>query len=212
MLLRILTIKRRKLSQMPDNKANKAATGKDTARGKGTNPKKEATSNEIAELIAILGSDDNLANEDARTALIKIGKPAVPSLIKLLRDKNDHVRWEAAKALTSMGDPSSAPALTRALEDKVFDVRWIAAEGLIGMGVQGLIPTLEALVTEKERDWIWEGAHHIIHDLAKGRLESILRPVLEAYDSQEPHMTVPLAVRKALQELRPMRKPSRKPK
>ncbi|MGA9048571.1 MAG: HEAT repeat domain-containing protein [Dehalococcoidia bacterium] len=191
---------------MPNNEADKAAMGEKTTRGINTRLKKESEHNSIESLIAMLGGDDNLTHEDARIALVKIGKPAVPSLIKLLKNERTHVRWEAAKALASLGDPSSAPALTNTLDDKVFDVRWIAAEGLIGLGVQGLIPVFEALVSERKRDWLWEGAHHVIHDLAKGRLEIVLRPVLDAYDSPEPHLSVPLAARKALEELKSMQK------
>jgi hypothetical protein len=195
---------------MPDNRVNKASTSKNVARGKDIRPKKQSADNKIEELIARLGTDDTLAHEDARTALIKIGTSAVPALVELLKDPRAHVRWEVAKALVSIGAHSSAPALAEALEDKIFDVRWLAAEGLIGMGIAGLIPTMDALITEKKRDWIWDGAHHVIHDLSKGRLENILKPVLDAYDSGEPHLAVPLAVRKALAELRTMQKTDRK--
>ena len=52
-------------------------------------------------------------------ALIKIGKPAVPYLIKALNKRDgEGKRLRAARALGEIGDPAAIKALTKALDDK----------------------------------------------------------------------------------------------
>jgi HEAT repeat protein len=156
---------------------------------------------EIAALIAKLGDKDGLIRETARLSIIDFGQSAVPSLVKLLGDKREQVRWEAVNALSEIADASAARALVKCLEDKVFEVRWLAAEALIKIGVEGLIPALRAILLNPEPDWLWEGVRHIVHDLAKGDLESPLAPLKAAFDDVDYRMKVPLEARKALDRL-----------
>ena len=82
-------------------------------------------------------AEDAVVRRRARNGLIVLGNLAVDPLIQLLRDPTTHVRWEAAKALGSIGAPRAAPALVRVLdEDEDFDVRWLAAEALAGLGAR----------------------------------------------------------------------------
>jgi HEAT repeat protein len=113
------------------------------------------------------------------------------------------VRWEAAKALGQISDPTAAEALVRALEDEMFDVRWLAAEGLITLGRGALLPLLHALVERSDSEWLREGAHHVFHDLVKGKpdLKDILQPVLATLDDVEPSLEVPFAAETALNKL-----------
>jgi HEAT repeat protein len=55
---------------------------------------------------------------------------AVPSLVKALRDRDEHVRASAAKSLGQLGNAQAVPALTRALKDKDRHVQASAAEAL----------------------------------------------------------------------------------
>jgi HEAT repeat protein len=156
----------------------------------------------IRSLIADLRSKDGMVRQRARQSLVAIGKPAVISLVKLLRDRNDQVRWEAAKALGEIGDRRAAPALIAALEDEEFDVRWLAAEGLIALGGEGLVPLLEALVKCPQSVWLRAGAHHFLHDLAKAGLRKQVASLLEALEGVEPEIEVPPAARKLLNTLK----------
>jgi HEAT repeat protein len=158
-------------------------------------------SEQIAALIARLADKDGLTREAARLALIDIGQPAVPSLVRQLFDKRDQVRWEAANALAEIADPSSTRALVKALEDKVFDVRWLAADGLIRIGEPSLAPLLRAIIVNPQPDWLWEGARHVIHDLAKGDLEPVLASLKTAFDAPDYRVQVPLEARTALKRL-----------
>jgi HEAT repeat protein len=157
----------------------------------------------IDSLIADLGSSDGFVRQDARIALIRMGEPAVESLIKALKNKSEPAHWEAAKALSLIGDPRSVQALVQALEDDEFGVRWLAAEGLITVGYRSLAPLLQALLDRSESVRLREGAHHVLHDLVSRHLinrasSEQVKPVLAALDDIEPAIEVPLVAHKAL--------------
>lgn len=155
----------------------------------------------ISSLIAELSRKDGLVRERARQSLVAIGAPAVASLIEALANPSELLRWEAAKALGEIGNPTAAPALVAALEDNVFDVRWLAAEGLIAVGDKGLVPLLQALVERSDSMWLREGAHHVLHDISRGELKEIVRPVLAALEDIQPSLEVPFAAKTVLNVL-----------
>jgi len=170
-------------------------------------------------LINTLSSHKDKAREGARHALVAMGNVAVPPLIEALKNKNTLMRWEAAKALSEIGEPETAPVLVEALEDEDFDVRWLAAEGLIKMNIKGLKPLLEALEQRADSIWLLEGAHHVFHDLAKGGLRKVLTPMLVALEALDPSfggswrgrhesaLELPFAAHQALETLETLRKP-----
>jgi len=137
-------------------------------------------------LIVNLSSHDDAIRLRSRLSLVAVGKAAVPSLTKALKDKDNLTRWEAAKALGEIGAPESAPALVDALEDEEFDVRWLAAEGLVRMSIRALKPLLHALTERGDSELLREGAHHVIHDLNKGALKKYLEQVHAALNDVKP--------------------------
>lgn len=155
----------------------------------------------INDLMTTLASKDGLARQRAREFLIEVGKPAVPALMEALTSPNQQLRWEAAKALSEIGDPRSAPALVTASEDNDPGIRWMAAEGLIKIGRPGLAPLLEALVEHSNSVRLRQGAHRVVGALAKGNLYPQLRPVLMALESTQPVVDVPQAAQNALETL-----------
>jgi hypothetical protein len=156
---------------------------------------------EIPSLVDELTCDNLIICQKARRALVEIGHDAVPYLIQALKSKKEWVRWEATKALGQIGDSSAAEALVRALEDRQFDVRWLAAEGLIVIGKPALIPLLKALIENPKSLELREGVHHVLHDMYRGELDSILKPVMAALEGPEPSMELPVAATKALDEI-----------
>jgi HEAT repeat protein len=151
--------------------------------------------------ITALSSKDDGVRVRARQFLVTKGKGSVPSLAKALKDKDDLVRWEAAKALGEIGGPEGASSLVKALEDEAFDVRWLAALGLIAMNIKGLKPLLHALMEQGDSAFLRQGAHHVIHDLNKGELRRYLSALLAALENVDPTMTVPQAAYHALEML-----------
>ena len=162
-----------------------------------------STSDKMAELIIELRSKDGIRRERARKSLVRLGKSAVPTLIGLLSDKNEHMRWEACKALGSIKDPEAAGSLVGALSDRGMEIRWLAAEGLIDLGRSSVIPLLDALELQFDSLFLRQGAHHVLHALQRQRLldESTLA-VLDSLRSLGPRMAVALAAKKALDSLR----------
>jgi len=155
----------------------------------------------IQSLVTDLASEDGMVRIKARRRLVAYKSRSVAPLIKALSSKSDYVRWEAAKTLGQIGSPASIQALLRALEDNMFDVRWLAAEGLIGIRQKAVVPMLKKLVKHSDSFWLLEGIHHVMHDMNKGELRDVLKPVLVALESSEPSLTVPLAARVALNTL-----------
>jgi hypothetical protein len=155
----------------------------------------------IDSLMGDLVCDDVILCQKARRRLVVMGHRAVPSLVKALGSKKFWVRWEAAKALAQIGDPTATIALIKALEDKEFDVRWLAAEGLINIGRKAVVPLLEALIDNPRSTWLQQGAHHILHDMNRGDLDEVLKPVMNALEDMEAYVEVALSARKALDML-----------
>ena len=159
----------------------------------------------IQALIKEMTSDeDAMKRHKARLALVEIGSPAVPYLIEAMQNKRDWVRWEAANGLGAIADAAAVPALVEALRDKVFDVRWLAAKGLIQIGWRSTIPVIESLIDHADSVWMRDGAHHVLHDLAKGRFQEPLEPILASLEGVEAAVEIPLTGRKVLEALKPI--------
>ena len=153
---------------------------------------------DMTSLVDELTCDDIIRCQKARRSLVANGHTAVPYLIEALGSSRNWVRWEAAKALSQIGDPSSTDALVKALEDKEFDVRWLAAEGLIAIGRKSVMPLLRALIDNPKSVWLREGAHHVFHDMDRGDWNKALRPVMAAFEHVEPSAEVTFAAKMAL--------------
>jgi len=170
-------------------------------------PGNSTTVDEIEALIGNLRAPEAVARKAARQRLLKIGKPAVPALIRALLDPVAHVRWEAAKTLSGIADPLASPALVSALEDKDHDVRWLAAAALAAQGRDALGPLLSALMERPDSDWLREGAHHVCHDLVHRRADPYAAKMLAALNASEPQMAAPLAAYDVLHALHALRRP-----
>jgi HEAT repeat protein len=153
------------------------------------------TSNEkICSLIESLSDANAAKRQRTRKALVALGKAAVNPLIDLLANARPHVRWEAAKALSKIGDPAAAPALVEALGDEESNVRWLAAVGLANMKLKGLMPLLTALVKHPDSIWLREAAHHVCRELIRTESLHELAPLLDALEHYDPEVSAPIAV------------------
>jgi hypothetical protein len=156
--------------------------------------------NEITDpLVLQLRGYDGARRLRARVALVKLGRPVVPLLLRLLTDHSQQVRWEACKALGSITLPSTAHQLVDALRDENMEVRWLAAEGLIGLKAYALQPLLKSLERHFGSDALRQGARHVLRALESENLlgeESIA--VLDALRYFEPKSSVMPAARRAL--------------
>jgi HEAT repeat protein len=163
---------------------------------------RSALSDPATSAVADLASPNGIVRQRARRSLVDRGPIIVPRLQEALYSPDWRVRWEAAKALTEIADPSAADALVAAMEDETAGVRWIAAEGVIALGHRGLVPLLHALIRNADSAWFRLGAHHVLRGIEGRGLDPYVAPVLEALSSAQPAMTVPLAAEEAIGRLR----------
>jgi HEAT repeat protein len=90
----------------------------------------------VVPLLLSLGDASEYLARLATDALIRLGRPAVPGLIRALaQDPQARVRANAARALAAIADTAAIPALFTALEDESALVAHWAEEGLERMGV-----------------------------------------------------------------------------
>ena len=153
---------------------------------------------EIEALIAELACSDVVRCQQARQALVDIGRPAVPALMELLSQSKEALRWEAAKALGEIADPAATDLFINSLEDNDFDIRWLSAEGLSAIGQEALVPLLKALTRHADSPWFRNGAHHYLRLMARRGLYDQLKPVLVALDDAEAYLEVPTAAERVL--------------
>ena len=164
----------------------------------------------IDSLIKQLSDKDGQVREKARLALVGTGKEATVPLTKILTAKDQQTRWEAAKALGAIADPSAIPALIKALEDNIFDIRWLASEALIAIGHDSIAPLLEALSESSDELFLREEAHHVIKYIFRdnpkaSELYNILKPVVDALEGSIPRIEVPGTAQTALEKLKRMK-------
>jgi HEAT repeat protein len=158
---------------------------------------------EMALLAVQLRSKNGVQRQRARTGLVKIGKPAIPLLINLLSDADDHVRWEACKTLGSIKDADAGSALVKSLSDEDEDVRWVAAEALCAVGHAAVVPLLQALEMHCESLFLRQGAHHVLRTLKRRhQLTEKTQAVLDTLRYLEPSVSVATAAQAALASLR----------
>lgn len=153
-------------------------------------PVSTETPSKIKRLIADLRSNAGDVRREARNTLVFIGKPAGDFLIPLLKDPDDDVGWEAAKALAKIADPRAASELVGLLMDHNFGVRWLAAEALIPLGREALNPLLEKPTEHSESPWLRRGALHVLPNLVKKApdLKEVVGPVIAALEGFEPEI------------------------
>jgi HEAT repeat protein len=89
----------------------------------------KSSSDKILSLIDILTNNKYNweTRENAAIHLSKLGKPAVESLVKLLKHNDSEVRWQAAEALGKIGDKRALESLIPLLNDNNDIVRLHAA-------------------------------------------------------------------------------------
>jgi len=168
---------------------------------KSTSRDDSTDTSDIGSLVGLLASKDGVKRCKARAELVDIGRPAVDSLVSAMKDRNQTVRWESAKALGQIRDPKSIDALVAALRDKLFDVRWLAAEALIGIGDKSVKPILQSIINYPESEEVREGAHHVLHDLVTSRYRDALKPVITSMEDITFTLDIPIEAKKALKAI-----------
>jgi HEAT repeat protein len=108
-------------------------------------------SNNSAELIRLIGSDDEAVVIEAirRAAALK-SPAAVPALGKMLTVGESDMRYAAVNALTEIGSAGAMQMLERALVDEDREVRIVAVRAIGARNARAALPRIEAAI--KGRD------------------------------------------------------------
>ncbi|XUW99983.1 MAG: HEAT repeat domain-containing protein [Dehalogenimonas sp.] len=164
--------------------------------------------NKIDSLISLLDCEDSIQCQKARRQLIKIGKPAVPALIAAASTGSMMPRWEAMRALGSIGGEDAMNALISHLGDADAGIRWASADSLVKIGERALMPVLKALIDNGKSLPFRDGAHHFLIDVASGSdpRTGIIEPVIKSIEEPVAELTAPVAAGVALDKLREFRK------
>jgi HEAT repeat protein len=101
---------------------------------------------DVRQLIEKLGDADPTERLTANQELVRIGKPAVPSLIPLLKETNTPRCWQAASILGQIGDQTCVPAVIEALESHHPILRQTLARVLGELGGDAVLSPLRELI------------------------------------------------------------------
>ena len=149
-----------------------------------------------------LNSKNSVKKLAARSTLVRMGKPIIPKMHKLLESENGLLRMEAAKIVELIADRRSIPFLIRLLDDKEFEIRWIAAEGLIKIGKRSILPLIKSVRDGESSYFHNKGAHHVLNGLLNESEKKKLRPLLLSLDdSNELGGTSPVEASKAIKTI-----------
>jgi HEAT repeat protein len=158
----------------------------------------------LESLMGLLSSKDGATRIKARKSLVALGKPAVPSLTRVLQNsKEDHVRWEAAKTLGAIGDPRAIPSLVKALEDNDQGVVWLSAEALSKFKKNAWPQLLHALIlSESDSVLLRNGAHHVLRNQKEDGFNDLLATLRTALQSSTGSESTPSAASDILKRLK----------
>ncbi len=101
-------------------------------------------------LLEVLKNGDEDLRSTTYWVLERMGLPAVPNLIKALKREDREIRSLAAYVLGNIREREAAPPLISILEDVDLGVRWEAVRALGKIGDSRAIPALLKILTAKD--------------------------------------------------------------
>ena len=158
----------------------------------------------IDNLISLLECDEGIKCQKARRQLVRIGQAAVPALITAASNGRMMKRWEAIRALGSLGGADAINALISHLGDSEPGIRWAAADALLKIGEPALAPVLRGVISNGKSLPFREGAHHFLIDAATGTdpHTPFLEPVIKSLEEPGADLAAPVAAEVALEKTR----------
>jgi len=97
------------------------------------------------QLISLLNDESRDVRNNAESSLVKIGEPAVETLVSALNNDNWRVRWHSAEILGEIGDKRGVKPLIDALNDHNNAVRSNASIALGEIGQPAVETIIKAL-------------------------------------------------------------------
>lgn len=140
----------------------------------------------------------SLSGKDCLQALVNIGKPAIPYLIKAINSRNKYIRWKAIKALGLIGDKRTIEPLFKALDDKDEFVRMRAVEALGKIGDRRAVPTLINLLDDDD-EFV---RIYTIEALGKLNDPRAIQPLEVTYSMKNSTKSMKESIRKAINQIK----------
>lgn len=159
-------------------------------------------------LVDAMGRATGFSLKKFREDAEAMGGPALIPLARILKNSpNWEVRWEAAKALGHIADPTSCAALVAALEDENPDVGAVAANALDVFGDKAVRLMLKALVRRPASLGLRAGVRHVLRLRKKRDPRDRYPGVLEAIEKASTEEAAAVAACEVLSQSEPRRKP-----
>src|SRR3989440_3889145 len=135
----------------------------------------------VPALLNALRSADEQFGSQIFSALVRLGRAAVPALLDASNSHSTWMRWQAIRALGAIRDRRALPVLVSALSDADHSVAWMGAKGLTQYGRLSLEPVLRLLVKAEMTPWLVETASYVLNSQIRydPKLKPYLEPVLE---------------------------------
>jgi hypothetical protein len=158
----------------------------------------------LQSLVLLLENKDDKVRTKARKSLVIAGKQAVGALSLVLENSKIYkARWEAAKALSEIGDRKSISSLVKALEDPESDVAWLAARALEKFKKAAWSELFQALVNRGAGSVLLQhGAHHILRKQKDDKYNDLLDLLRESLESGSVNESIPLAAHQMLERMK----------
>lgn len=169
---------------------------------------KKQSGSSLQSLVNLLENEDDKVRTKARKKLVTIGKHAVLPLSQVLENSKIYkARWEAAKALSEIGDVKSIPIFVKALEDPESDVAWLAAEALEKFHKAAWLELLHALVNHgSESALLQHGAHHVFRKQEMDGFHDLQDRLLKTLESGSVKESISPAANDILERMKKMAK------
>lgn len=137
----------------------------------------------IVPLINVLRDDSSSVQWSAKEALIKLGKPSVKPLIKVLDYNDSKVRMNAIDVLGDIGDNQAIPSLFKYLGDDNATVRQKTEISLIKFGFKAVNFLIIAL--EDEKFIVRQKAAETLGEIGD---QAALDPLNKVLNDENPHV------------------------
>jgi HEAT repeat protein len=105
----------------------------------------------VVRLVRLLGYKDNSVADFAKDTLVRMGKVAVPSLMRSIRSKDLSRQIRSINALAEIKDPRSIIPLVNLLKTKNVVVRSTVVKALVSIGKPAIAPLVESLKSKNPR-------------------------------------------------------------
>lgn len=154
-------------------------------------------------LNALRGSDEQVGSQ-IFSALVRLGRAAVPALIEASTSNTAWVRWQCMRALGAIHDRRALPVLVAALSDSDHSVAWMGAKGLVHFGRLSVEPVLQLLMKAEMSPWLVETTSYVLNNQVQHnpKLKPYLEPVIKHMHGAAYRVGTPTAAQKALAQLK----------